>query len=414
MQAEQDIDKLTRVAPGTPMGEYMRRFWIPAGFSNQLSKPDGPPVRVKLLGEKLVMFRDTSGRVGLVAEACPHRTASMFFGRNEENGLRCVYHGIKFDVEGRCVDLPCAPAQYQDELKIKAYPCIERGDLIWTYMGPSELRPEFPELEWALLPASHRFVTRHIQECNWLQAFEGGFDAMHLTFLHSGVVDLRKGSTDKDRKVAPTRFELLPTDSGFVCSGGRELADGTVAWHVEIMFLPFHKIIPSVPRGAHVWVPIDDETTMLYSINFDSAKPLTDEAMEREYAWRGIHTDNIDGTDRAKANRDNDYLIDRDLQASGRSYTGLTGLGVQDCALQESMGPIADRSKEFLLPADLAVVRMRRLLLQELDNMAAGKPLRAIDPASYRVTSARFTSPASAKFVDEVKVHAFPSKAAAE
>jgi phthalate 4,5-dioxygenase oxygenase subunit len=414
MQPLQDTDSLTRVGPATPMGDYMRRFWIPAGFSSQVAKPDGPPARVKLLGENLVLFRDTSGRVGLVDEACPHRTASLFFGRNEENGLRCVYHGIKFDVEGRCVDLPCAPAQYKDELRLTAYPCLERGDVIWTYMGPKELKPEFPELEWTLLPASHRFVTRHIQECNWLQAFEGGFDATHLAFLHSGVVDLRKGRTDQDRKVVPSRFELLPTDSGFVCSGGRELADGTVAWHVEIMFLPFHKIIPSVPRGAHVWVPMDDHTTMLYSINFDSEKPLTDEAMEREYAWRGIHTENIRGTDRAKANKGNDYLIDRELQASGRSYTGLTGLGVQDCALQESMGPIANRDKEFLLPADGAIVRIRRMLLQELDAMAAGKPLRAIDPASYRITSARFTSPASAKFVDEVKARAFPAKTAAE
>ena len=410
MLSREDNDMLTRVGPGTPMGALLRRYWIPAGFSNQIAERDGPPVRVRLLGENLVLFRDTEGRVGLLDELCPHRTASLFYGRNEESGLRCVYHGLKFDVSGACTDAPCVPnctpeqmTNVKRALTMKAYPCIERGDVVWTYMGPKELQPEFPELEWTMVPTSHRFATRHIQECNWVQGLDGGFDSSHLSFLHSGVVDMRKGNTDKDRRIVPTRYEVVPMDFGFACGGGRELANGNISWHVDMMLMPFHKIIPSVPRAAHVWAPIDDENTMLYSINFHPERPLTAEDLERETAWRGIHTENIPGTDRAIQNKDNDYLIDRALQASGRSYTGLKGLGVQDCALQESMGPIEDRTQEHLLPCDAAIVKIRRLLLQAVRDNAAGKPIPGLDPASFRVRSTRYEAPKDAPFVETMK-----------
>ena len=391
MLSASDNELLTRVGPGTPMGELMRRYWIPAAFSHQIENADGPPVRVRLMGENLVLFRDTQGRPGLLGEYCPHRTASLFFGRNEEGGLRCVYHGVKFDVDGTCLDVPCVPqgSNVKDRVRAKSYPCIERGDLVWTYMGPPEHKPAFPDLEWALVPKAQRFATRHIQECNWLQGLEGGFDASHLSFLHSGLVDMRKGRTDHDRRIVPTRHEVAPLDFGFAVAGGRELANGNISWHVDVMLFPFHKIIPSVPLAAHIWAPIDDENTMLYSVNFHPERPLTDEDLERELAWRGIHTENIPGSEHAKANKSNDYLIDRDLQASGRSYTGMTGLGVQDCAMQESMGPIADRTKEFLFAGDAGIVRIRRLLLQALKDFADGKPLIGMDPAGYRVRSFR-------------------------
>ena len=391
MLSATDNELLTRVGPGTPMGELMRRYWIPAAFTHQIENADGPPVRVRLMGENLVLFRDTQGRPGLLGEYCPHRTASLFFGRNEEGGLRCVYHGVKFDVDGTCLDVPCVPqgSNVKDRVRAKSYPCIERGDLVWTYMGPPEHKPAFPDLEWALVPKAQRFATRHIQECNWLQGLEGGFDASHLSFLHSGLVDMRKGRTDHDRRIVPTRHEVAPLDFGFAVAGGRELANGNISWHVDVMLFPFHKISPSVPLAAHIWAPIDDENTMLYSVNFHPERPLTDEDLERELAWRGIHTENIPGSEHAKANKSNDYLIDRDLQASGRSYTGMTGLGVQDCAMQESMGPIADRTKEFLFAGDAGIVRIRRLLLQALKDFADGKPLIGMDPAGYRVRSFR-------------------------
>jgi nitrite reductase/ring-hydroxylating ferredoxin subunit len=397
---QEQNELLCRVGPGTAMGALMRRYWIPAAFTDQIAKPDSPPIRVRLLGEDLVLFRDTQGRVGLLDEKCPHRTASLFFGRNEQGGLRCVYHGIKFDVAGNCVDLPCMPqmsqthlANLQKQLNAKSYPCIERGDVVWTYMGPSEHKPEFPELEWTLLPAAQRYATRHVQECNWLQALEGGFDATHLTFLHGG-------ESDASRKIVATLFEVVPTDFGFVVGTGRERNDGIVMWNMNVMLSPFHKIISSIPHAAHVWVPVDDENTMLYSVDFNPARAFSEEELARSKSGLGIHTENIPGTDHAVRNRANDYLIDRVLQASGKSYTGMIGFGTQDCGIQESMGPIADRSCEHLLACDAAIVKIRRLLLQMLKDHAAGKTLPGMDPASYRVRSGRFEVPKGVPFID--------------
>jgi phthalate 4,5-dioxygenase len=397
---QHENEQLTRVGPGSPMGALMRRYWIPAAFSTQIAKADGPPVRVRLLGENLVLFRDTTGRIGLLDEKCPHRTASLFFGRNEQSGLRCVYHGIKFDVEGNCVDVPCVPqmsdthrANMQKQLAIKSYPCIERGEVVWTYMGPPELKPEFPDLEWALIPPSHRYTTRHVQECNWLQALEGGFDATHLSFLHGA-------EGDPSRRIVASLYEVLPTDFGFVVGTGRERGDGMIMWNMNVMLAPFHKIISSIPHAAHVWAPIDDENTMLYSVDFHPARPLTEEDLARTKAGLGIHTENIPGTDHAIRNRANDYLIDRAQQASGESYTGMKGFGTQDCAIQESMGPIADRSAEHLLASDAAIVKIRRLLLQMLKDHETGKALPGMDPASYRVRSGRFEAKKGVPFAE--------------
>jgi nitrite reductase/ring-hydroxylating ferredoxin subunit len=398
MLSQKENEMLTRVGPGTPMGELIRRYWIPAAFVHQIAAPDCPPVRVRLMGENLVLFRDTGGRIGLIDERCPHRTASMFFGRNEESGLRCVYHGLKFDVDGNCVDVPCVP-QSSDvqkrnilaQLKIKAYPCVERGDLVWAYMGLPEHKPQFPDLEWTRIPASQRFATRHIQECNWLQGLEGGFDATHLSFLH-------RGDAEANRRIVATLHEVMPTDFGFVVGTGRDPGNGDILWNVNVMLMPFHKIISSVPHAAHVWAPIDDESTMLYSVDFHPDRPLSAEDLARSKDWRGIHTENIAGTDHAIRNKRNDYLIDRAQQASGASYTGMQGLGTQDCAIQESMGPIADRGAEHLLACDAAIVKIRRLLLQTLKDHAAGRPLPGMRPESYRVRSTRYEAPREAPF----------------
>jgi phthalate 4,5-dioxygenase oxygenase subunit len=403
MLSKADNDRLTRVGPGTPMGELMRRYWVPAAFSHQVATPDSPPLRVKLMGESLVLFRDTQGRLGLLGEQCPHRTASLFFGRNEENGLRCVYHGIKFDVEGRCTDIPCVPMSdetqlrnVRDKLRAKSYPCLERGGVVWTYMGPPEFKPAFPDLEWTLLPESHRWATRHVQECNWLQALEGGFDAPHLTFLHGGEVE-------SSRKVVPSFYEVMPTDFGFVVGTGRDLGTSDIHWNINVMLMPFHKIISSVPMAAHVWAPIDDEHTMLYSVDFNPNRPLNEEELDYARSGTWIHTENTPGSDHAIRNKDNDYGIDRAMQASGRSYTGIRGVGTQDCAVQESMGPIADRTLEHLLITDTAIVKIRRLLLQALKDHAAGKPPPGMNPASYRVRSTRCAVPKGQPFAETME-----------
>jgi nitrite reductase/ring-hydroxylating ferredoxin subunit len=402
MTSKEENDRLTQVGPGTPMGELMRRYWIPAAFTHQVAEPAGAPIRVKLLGESLVLFRDGKGRLGLLDERCPHRTASLYFGRNEAAGLRCAYHGLQFDVDGNCVDLPCIPQTSAEErnriareLKMRSYPCIERGGLVWTYMGPADKKPEFPDLEWTALPQSHRFVTRHIQECNWLQGLEGGFDATHLTFLHGG-------SAEPSRRIVATLYEVLPTDFGFVVATGRDPGQGgDIMWNLNVMMMPFHKIISSIPHAAHVWAPIDDENTMLYSVDFIPSRPLTDEDLKRSKEWRGIHTENIPGTDHAVRNQDNDYLIDRSLQKNGASMTGMKGLGTQDCAIQESMGPIADRSREYLLATDAAIVKIRRALLQALKDHAAGKEPPGMRASSYRVRSARCELPPGVSVVPQ-------------
>ena len=389
--------RLTETGPGTKMGALMRRYWVPALFSSALPEPDCPPVRVKLLGERLVAFRDTEGRIGLLDEFCPHRTASLFFGRNEECGLRCVYHGWKFDIDGACVDQPSEPAESNFKHKIKqtAYPCLERGGIVWTYMGPRADMPEFPDLEWTKVPASHRFLTRHIQECNWLQAFEGGFDTSHLSFLHRGTADVPGGRMQR----LPSRYEVIPTDFGFIAGTGREVEDG-MNWTANVMLIPFHKIIATNPIGAHVWVPIDDETTMNYCVDYLPNRPLSEAERARLQSWEHIHAELIPGTDRAVLNADNDYLIDRALQRSGRSYTGIKGIGMQDCSIQESMGRIARRPIEHLGVSDTIVIKLRRFLADTLDDFEAGKTLPGLDPKSYRVRSSRFTVPREQNFAE--------------
>ena len=395
MLSQEDNELLTRVGAGTPMGSLMRRYWIPAAYSHQIAEPDCPPVRVRLLGEDLVAFRDTDGRVGLLDQSCPHRTASLFFGRNEECGLRCVYHGWKFDIDGNCVDLPSEPpgSNFQDKIRIKSYPCQERGGIVWTYMGGPALKPELPDLEWGRLPESHRLASRQILQCNWLQGLEGGFDSSHLAFLHGGVAE---GSIT----IRPSSYEVVPTKFGFAVGSQRALDDDRYFWTANVMVMPFHKIIASVPVGAHMWVPMDDENTMLYCVDFLPHRPLTDDDVSRETSWNGIHSENEPGTDRAIRNKNNDYLIDRALQASGASYTGIKGLGTQDNGIQESMRPIADRTREHLGVADTAIISIRRFLLQTLKDHAAGATPPGLDPAGYQVRSSRYTAPKETSFAD--------------
>src|SRR5919204_5093292 len=189
MLSREDNERVTRVGPGTPMGNLMRRYWMPACLAEELPETDCPPVRVRLLGEDLVAFRDTQGRLGVLEELCPHRCASLFLGRNEECGLRCVYHGWKFDVDGQCVDMPNEPPEYEFKrrMRTRAYPVREWGGLIWAYLGPPGSMPELPQFEWAIVPDGHRYVSKRWQDSNYLQAVEGGIDSSHVSFLHSTV-----------------------------------------------------------------------------------------------------------------------------------------------------------------------------------------------------------------------------------
>ena len=282
MLSREDNARLTRVERGTPMGTALRRYWIPALLARELPEPDGAPVRVRLLGEDLVAFRDTRGQVGLLDEFCPHRRASLFFGRNEECGLRCVYHGWKFDTSGRCLDMMNEPdeLQFKDKVFVASYPTVELGGLVWAYLGPSERRPAPPDFAWTRRPATHLQMSKVIQESNWLQGLEGGIDTSHAPILHRLLTTStsRPGFKPDNpfvRGKAP-KVEVEITDYGYRYAGVRPLDEASVHVRTYHFILPFHQIRPSrsesgVPLVAgHIWVPIDDETTMVYNWEYST------------------------------------------------------------------------------------------------------------------------------------------------
>lgn len=412
MLSTADNELLCRVGPGTPMGQYLRRFWMPALLSRELPEPDCPPVRVRLLGEGLVAFRDTEGKVGLVAENCPHRGASLFFGRNEECGLRCVYHGWKFDTSGACVDMPNEPPEsnFKHKIKATAYPCVERGGLIWAYMGPYAESietanpsaaveiPELPDLEWARVPESHGYLAKCVQECNFVQALEGGLDSSHISFLHSRMdgrtAAAARGSVLAERfamQDASPRFAFRSTDYGALIGARRDADEDNYYWRITQWLLPFYHLIPAEPDAivtGNAWVPMDDENCWVFRASWHPNRPLT-EAELREYRFGGVmHEEVIPGTFRPRANRSNDYLIDRAMQRSV-NFTGIKGIQAQDMAVIESMGPIYDRTKEHLGSSDTAIIALRRRLLSEVRDLARGiEPYAATHGQAYRVRSA--------------------------
>src|SRR5687768_12456950 len=229
---KEDNEILTHVGPGTVMGNLLRQYWIPALLSSELPDPDSDPMRLRLLGEDLIAFRDSSGRVGMLAANCAHRGASLFFGRNEEHGLRCVYHGWKYDVTGQCVDMPSEPPEstFKERIRATAYPCVERAGVVWTYMGPPERQGPPPDFEWARAPESHVAVNKAIASCNYLQAMEGNFDSSHISYLHRRLRDLRPGGDPADpsrpglslnaRDRAP-QYTVVETDYGLMLAARR-------------------------------------------------------------------------------------------------------------------------------------------------------------------------------------------------
>ena len=299
MTREQN-EQLIRTGPGTLLGDLFRRYWIPALLAEEIAEPDDPPVRVQLLGEKLVAFRDTSGRIGLINEFCAHRGVSLWFGRNEECGLRCPYHGWKYDVNGQCVDLPSEAEEtgMRSRIKLKSYPCLELGGVIWTYMGPPELKPAAPALEWTQAAPDRRFVSKRWQESNYLQAIEGGIDSSHVSFLHSGALNTdplfkegKRANTYNLRDRMP-HFEVVEYEGGLLI-GARRLADNDrYYWRITPFIMPWHTLIPpraGHPVGGHAWVPIDDENCWAWSINYHPGRALTGSEVKAMKDGKGIH-----------------------------------------------------------------------------------------------------------------------------
>jgi phthalate 4,5-dioxygenase len=403
-QAENEL--LTRVGPGTPMGNLLRCFWQPIVLATELPGPDCDPLRIRVLGEDLVGFRDSNGTLGLVAANCPHRGASLFFGRNEEGGLRCVYHGWKFDVGGACVDMPNEPAESDFRTKVKAvaYPCVERGGVIWAYLGSPATMPEPPALEWTHVPASHRYVTKRVQVCNYLQNVEGEVDSSHVSFLHSKIAP--SATTDDPlvglpqymaRDRAP-RFFVLPTPYGQMIGARRDAEADSYYWRITQFLMPTYTMIP-VPVGLPVSftaaTPIDDERMLGFTVTWHPDRPLSEPERAQIESWLGVHTEVDPVTFKPLRNKDNEYLLDRAVQRSGQSYTGIRGIREEDLAVQEGMGEICDRTTEHLGSADLAVIAMRRRLLEAARALAekGETPYEASNADAYRVRSAALVLP---------------------
>jgi phthalate 4,5-dioxygenase oxygenase subunit len=376
MQSNDSID-LTRVGPGTVMGEFMRQYWMPAAMSSEV-KADGEPLRLMLLGEKLLAFRDTNERVGILDHQCPHRGASLFLGRNEESGIRCVYHGWKFDVDGNCVDMPNVPAHqdFKDKVHAKAYKTAERNGLIWVYMGSQEVPPSLPDIEANLIPGAEIWCLQ--RECNWLQALEGDIDTSHVGFLHVGM--LQPEDLPETHPMRPTvlnrtpEYEVRNTDWGTMYGGFRKNDDGMMSWRVAQFMFPFWTQTPNAKFGtrsiARVWIPMDDTHSMLFDITggvdegnpaYNSTRPTGEPLFEKfEYA---ANTTDWYGRWKCKDTVANDWGLDRESQRNNVQYTGIPNITMQDQAVTESMGPITNHAAEHLSPSDQMIARTRRRLL---------------------------------------------------
>jgi phthalate 4,5-dioxygenase oxygenase subunit len=353
------------------MGEMMRRFWVPACLSEELPEPDGDPMRVRLLGEDLVAFRDSSGRIGLMEERCPHRQASLFFGRNEEGGLRCLYHGWKIDVEGNVLDTPCEQTTLR--VRHRAYPAIERADLIWVYMGPPSVQPPPPDFWWMQVPPENRGIGKIDYDCNYLQAMEGGVDTHHSDVLHSGW-ELLGWPRDRVREIRAGQGVFLKKDAQCevqdTAYGFRYASQWVDPTHPERKYVrvhtfavPFHCLLSQAP---HMFIPIDDERTWYYDV-----KPNIKRPEDREVALRnrGERMGADVGPDYRKLRTlQNGYLQDRKAMREKKelwSYSGIPwGKPHEDMVVMETMGAILDRTKEHLAPSDLVVITMRRRMLE--------------------------------------------------
>jgi phthalate 4,5-dioxygenase oxygenase subunit len=395
MLKREDNELLTRVGPGTPMGELFRRFWLPALLPRELPAADCDPVRLRLLGEDLVAFRDTNGRIGILHEHCPHRRASLFYGRNENCGLRCVYHGWKFDVDGNCVDQPSEPpgSNFKSRIRQVAYAAREWGGFIWVYMGPKEEMPELPALEWTALAPGHRWQAKWLYAANFAQGIEGELDSCHTGFLHDTSTpgsDLTAGMAKASEYWAADKAPQLTvesTDYGFYYGSRRSYGGDRFYWRVTQWLLPCFAIIPmpTWPISCRAYVPIDDETTYVFNTSYNPVAPLTKEDMAPLEAGLGPAPKLIPGTFVPELNASNLYGLDRHVQRT-RNFSGIYGINNQDRAIVESMGPICDRWNEHLGTSDIAVIAMRRRLIEAAKALQRGEgPKAAKDGELYQV-----------------------------
>ena len=402
MLSAEENDLLCRVEGDAPMGLLMRRHWIPACLSEEVAERDGTPARVRLLGEDLVAFRDTEGRIGVLDEHCPHRRASLALGRNEACGLRCLYHGWKIDVEGNVVDRPSESHEAVLAKKVthKAYPCREAGGFVWVWMGPPDEMHEFEPPAWAPSSGVRTSIVKMHVGCNWAQVLEGAIDSAHSSSLHS--TDMvpaqveRAGATAKEWlrpsiDKAP-RLQVQRTDFGFrYVAIRRPIKDARTHDYLRITLFvaPFTVLIP--PNNLYnlsiLNIPLDDTNTMFYFIAWSEGEGIEQEVW-REFCGAQVGID-LDANFRRTRTRENNYLQDRQAMKLG-SHTGIQGIPNQDIAMWETMGPIADRSRERLGASDVAIVQFRRIMVDAARKVRDGGP--AIGTSSRHVPQVKLKS----------------------
>jgi phthalate 4,5-dioxygenase oxygenase subunit len=405
----EDNRLLAQVGPGTPGGGLIRHYWLPLLLSEELAGLDCPPLRVRLLGEDLIAARLSSGAVALIQNACPHRGASLFFGRNEDEGLRCVYHGWKFDAAGQCMDMPSEPAESNFKAKIRAtaYPCRERNGVIWTYMGQQATPPPLPELEWNLVGPDNCYVSKRVQACNWFQALEGGIDSTHSNFLHSVLNNDGQavGPSAYRGRTKFLHFETIPTEYGMIVANRRDADADSYYCRMNHFLMPFYTMFPptggrtDTPISGHAWVPIDDEKTLVfhwsYNPDFPLAERYIESALHGNNGLDGFHltlesrlppTSRPHGAWLPKQRLENDYLLDQEAQRTVR-FSGVPGGWNQDAAVQETMGAVSDRTREHLGTSDAGIIAARRYFLNMVKALRDdGKPPPAVnDPAAWRI-----------------------------
>jgi len=423
MLSTEETELLCRVGAGTPTGELMRQYWMPVLYDWEL-EPDGRPLRVRVLGEDLIAWRDSQGRPGFLAENCPHRGASLFFGRNEEAGLRCVYHGWKFGVDGRCMDMPNEPAEsnFRDKIRATSYRGAEFGGIVWVYMGPrQDDPPRVPQFEWGLVPADQRQHSHKlIYECNYMQALEGVLDTTHVYFLHSRLrpeLPAKYGSWVDDRAA---RLYVLSTDGGVLYGGKRIEEDSNTYWRTTQFLFPIYGMFPggrddgTVPLS--IYTPIDDGHTLHMGIFWHPAKPI--DSVRRDprtgtlpdepgVLANGVGPMKPEQKGRYFANwwpvvnRENDFMLDQDARET-KSFTGIPGIRLQDSAVIWSMGSIMDRTKEHLGTADAALIRVRRRMIAAAIALRdhGVVPPGVDNPEMYKVRSCLTVLPPEANWLE--------------
>lgn len=404
-QADNEI--LCRVGPGTPMGELMREYWLPMAASTELPKDSTAPIRIRLLGENLVAYRLKGGEVGLIQDACPHRAASFYLGRNEGDGIRCVYHGWKFDPTGVCTDMPSEPpnSNFKNKVRARAYPCQERGGLIWTYMGNADILPPLPDIEANAAPDAD--VTQQMmRECNYMQALEGDIDTLHFAFLHTG--HLEPGDAALDGNMLDIQIhhrhadlDVRETEFGTLYGASRPAGLGMNYWRIAGFMFPFYTLIPPFTlagnRWTRAWVPMDDDHTMFFHM---MAPALGEQEAHPEAANIDMRFDkgaeklpdepwNFFGRARSVYGQSNGWGLDRGLVDQRISYTGLPGVHLEDQAVTESMGGIVDRSAEHLGTSDKMIIQTRRRLIQAAKALRSEglSPPGVTNPEIYRQRS---------------------------